>query len=85
MTRGAWMTNITPRITELTSYSRGGEVIEGLFYSCFEPNPSFTNTKPVIIGYAGSVGWMWDGDFTPEEKQFAQDLIEKYGISTFIP
>ena len=85
MTRSAWMTNIAPRISELTSYSRRGEVIEGLFYSCFEPNPSFTKTKPVIIGYAGSVGWMWDGDFTPEEKQFAQDLIVKYGISTFIP
>jgi len=84
MTRNTWMDKIVPRISEIGSL-RGGKTIEMLFYSCFEPNPSFTNTKPVITGHTGSCGWMWDGDYTPEEKQFAQDLIEKYGISTFIP
>ena len=86
-TRFFWMTVqafkewIAPRIGELTGHGYHGHVIESLFHEYISNARIFS--EPRLVGYGGHGNNLYEEDFFEQEKQCAEEMIQKFGPQTF--
>ncbi len=67
---------IVPRKYELTGRANRGHVIESLFWEYLPEGDNFP--EPVFLGYEGHSNRLYRGDFSAEERDRANSLIQKY-------